>query len=782
MTATSPENPHKWHSDRPGEQPDDDKLGRKEFAKRVAKELRAWRQKDSLVVSLNGEWGSGKTTLVNLILHYIKEESAAAKGKAPNIVRFNPWQWSGQDKVLEAFFNEIGAGFRTQSLGWWKAREYERLWKGLKVVTIAGKELADRMRAAITAVTALLAGGSGVLASFAGEPTAKHWLTGAGTVFLVISAVCAIWAPIADKIAQVFGYFAEEPKQSLEEARKKLQKKLKELESPLIVVIDDMDRLNMREIRMIVQLVKANADFPNVVYLLLYQKDIIAKALQEVTGEGGQDFLKKIVQIELEVPTAPEHLLRDFFDKQISSVIFGGTKSRWDQDRWGRLFEEAVWPWFETPRDIKRFKSMLEFYYQAHVLDSVLEVNPIDLILLEILRVFDPFAYAQVGQAFQSQRTLFVEFLFDDKDARKKRAEGIEKLVNRETLNEAARARLRSLLDNLFPQAGGDSPSGEDKLDWLRDLRICHAKMFPRYFQLGGNPGDTTDSFVNQLFTAGNDQARLRELMKSAVDGKMVTALMERLRAVRKDIPRASMGSLITALLDLSDSLPASTGGSIIDSIPERDLTRALILFLWQIENRSERVAVLRTAALASSAVTGPVMLAAFMEPEKGNPKPDSDLPVDLADLKALQSELLPRLWEAARSGALWHLRSAGYLLYRLKNWAGTEAVKAWLSESTKDSKTAASFLRVMLAESHVSGGRSHIQYVLHAQLLEDFADLEELSRRLPSEGNDQLQQRAGEALNAAIERKKAGQSYSDIYVLSKDMTGNYFVDPHPLL
>jgi len=355
MTATSPENPHKWHSDRPGEQPDDDKLGRKEFAKRVAKELRTWRQKDSLVVSLNGEWGSGKTTLVNLILHYIKEESAEAKGKAPNIVRFNPWQWSGQDKVLEAFFNEIGAGFRTQSLGWWKVREIERLWKGLKVVTIAGKELADRMQASITAVVALLAGGSGILASLIGEPSIKRWLTGAATVFFVISAVCAIWAPIADKIAQVFGYFADESKRSLADAREKLQKKLKKLESPLIVVIDDMDRLNMREIRMMVQLVKANADFPNVVYLVLYQKDIIAKALQEVTGEGGQDFLKKIVQIELEVPTAPEHLLREFFDKQISSVIFGGTKSRWDQERWGRLFEEAVWPWFETPRSSANF-------------------------------------------------------------------------------------------------------------------------------------------------------------------------------------------------------------------------------------------------------------------------------------------------------------------------------------------------------------------------------------------------------------------------------------------
>jgi hypothetical protein len=782
MTATSPESPHKWHSDRPGEQPDDDKLGRKEFAKRVAKELGAWRQKDSLVISLNGEWGSGKTTLVNLILHYVKEESAAAKVKAPNIVRFNPWQWSGQDKVLEAFFNEIGAGFRTQSIGWRKARELERLWRGLKVITIAGKELADRMRASITAVTALLAGGSGILASLMGDPAIKHWLTGAGTVFLVMSAVCAIWAPIADKLAQVFGYFAEEPKQSLADAREKLQGKLKTLQSPLIVVIDDMDRLNMREIRMMVQLVKANVDFPNVVYLLLYQKDIIAKALQEVTGEGGQDFLKKIVQIELEVPTAPEHLLREFFDKQISSVIFGRTKSRWDQDRWGRLFEDAVWPWFETPRDIKRFKSMLEFYYEAHVVDDVLEVNPIDLILLEILRVFDPFAYERVGQAFQNQRNLFVEYLFEDKDAKKKIAEGMEKLVNREGLDEDACARLRSLLENLFPQAGGSSPSGEDKLDWLRDLRICHAKMFPRYFQLGGNPGEATDSFVNQLFVAGNDQARLRGLLKSAVDGNMVTALLERLRAVRKDIPPGSMGSLITAFLDLSDSLPPSTGGSFIDSIPERDLARALVLFLWQIENRGERLAVLRTAALASSAVTGPVMLAAFMEPEKDNPKPDGDLPVDLKDLKVLQSELLPRLWDAARSGALWSLRSAGYLLYRLKNWAGAETVKAWLSESTKDSRTAASFLRAMLGESHVSGGRSQIQYVLHAQRLEEFADLEELLRRIPSDGNDQLQQRAGEALKTAVERKKDGQSYSEIYVLSKDMSGNYFVDPQPLL
>jgi predicted KAP-like P-loop ATPase len=46
---------HKWNADRPGEHPEDDELGRAAFAQRIAKELRAWRQKDSLVVSLNGD-------------------------------------------------------------------------------------------------------------------------------------------------------------------------------------------------------------------------------------------------------------------------------------------------------------------------------------------------------------------------------------------------------------------------------------------------------------------------------------------------------------------------------------------------------------------------------------------------------------------------------------------------------------------------------------------------------------------------------------------------------
>ena len=108
---------HKWNADRPVERPEDDALGRDAFARRIAQELGSWRQEESLVVSLNGEWGSGKTTVANLILYYINEQAASKKGAHPVVVKFNPWQWSGQDKLMEGFFDEIAAAFSPHKIG-----------------------------------------------------------------------------------------------------------------------------------------------------------------------------------------------------------------------------------------------------------------------------------------------------------------------------------------------------------------------------------------------------------------------------------------------------------------------------------------------------------------------------------------------------------------------------------------------------------------------------------------------------------------------------------------
>ena len=52
--------------------------------------------------------------------------------------------------------------------------------------------------------------------------------------------------------------------------RQVVSEALKELEQPVIVVIDDIDRLTTEEIRDIFKLVRQTASFPNRIYVLDY--------------------------------------------------------------------------------------------------------------------------------------------------------------------------------------------------------------------------------------------------------------------------------------------------------------------------------------------------------------------------------------------------------------------------------------------------------------------------------------------------------------------------------
>ncbi len=777
MNDVKSDTEHKWNSDRPGWLPDHDALSRSSFAQRVAKELRGWRQKDSLVVSLNGDWGSGKTTLVNLIRHYAHEQSKKAGEAVPIFVPFNPWQWSGQEMLMQAFFDEVGAAFRGDQIqDRQRAKRLADFWEGLKLATVAGGELAARLQESLTALTALLAGASGVLAGRLPTGFWSNALSVIGVVLLAVSATCAVYAPVAEKLAAWFRWRAKKPKPTLEEVRGELKSELAKLPAPIVVVIDDIDRLTKAEVRMVVQLVKANADFPNLVYVLLFQKSIVADALGEITCEEGQEFLKKIVQVELEVPAAPEQDMRKFFQTQIGPVLERAV-IRWDKDRWSRLFDDVIWPWFKTPRDIKRFRGMLEFYFEAHVEDGVLEVNPIDLVLLEILRMFDPTAFEAVSQAFQKQRNLFIEVLFDDKEAKERFVLGVKKLTERAELDDEERNRLRRLLGALFPQSGeGHSLSPGEELEWDRDLRICHGKHFPRYFQLGGNPGDIGAAYMNRLLGAGQDVARLQRQLKDAFDAGSFEALLERLRAVREDVPKPLIEPLITALFNLSDELPNVTARGLFSSGPERDLVRLLVTLLKQLRDKSQQTAVLRNAARVSSAVTGPVMAASFLEPKKEEQPAEEDLPVDLVTVKELQRELLPRIWGVAKSGKIWELRMSAYLIYRLRDWDPENAAK-WIASAVQQPTIALRFLMSMLRESQVTGGNgSRSVYHVMAAEMEKFVSLDALAAA-ESVARAELENAAINGLKGALERKAQGKPYAEIYVMSRGLDGKLFYD-----
>ncbi|WP_029067309.1 P-loop NTPase fold protein [Lachnobacterium bovis] len=88
---------------------------------------------------------------------------------------------------------------------------------------------------------------------------------------------------------------------NLDETKKKLEDALLETHQRIIVVIDDIDRLTNAQIRDIFQLVKQVGDFPNVIYLLSMDRDVVTRALEEVHDCDGYEYLEKIIQVTFEI-------------------------------------------------------------------------------------------------------------------------------------------------------------------------------------------------------------------------------------------------------------------------------------------------------------------------------------------------------------------------------------------------------------------------------------------------------------------------------------------------
>jgi predicted KAP-like P-loop ATPase len=120
-------------ADRPISHPQDDAFGLSSFADALATSLLQMSPKDGLVISVEGPWGAGKSSAIALAARTVKlrlliglgegrdalekltEDQLDAKWaenaetRTAHIVRFNPWNFSGQENLVRAFFNELAA-------------------------------------------------------------------------------------------------------------------------------------------------------------------------------------------------------------------------------------------------------------------------------------------------------------------------------------------------------------------------------------------------------------------------------------------------------------------------------------------------------------------------------------------------------------------------------------------------------------------------------------------------------------------------------------------------
>jgi hypothetical protein len=314
----------------------EDRLGHRVFAAHVANAILAQPLGEGLTLGIVGPWGCGKSGIINLITQVLCGDQPGgdrilAKGK-PLILRFNPWIVGKRSALLPEYFSVLNHGF--ESLDNPGERLNEAAMKTIRRVRAELLKYAQLLEAAGRALPVI------ELTFAAHGVPARGLITALGTGIRTTLAMLKASLP------------------SVETQKDRVVKLLRASPRRIVVVIDDLDRLEPAEAVEVLRLVKAVADFPNVFYLVAYDAALLQHAVEHhLQVPDGHAFLEKLVQIEYAVPLPDDFDLRGWFRKDIDRIVAGADgidRHRTDDTRLSALISSQGGMLLKTPRDVVR--------------------------------------------------------------------------------------------------------------------------------------------------------------------------------------------------------------------------------------------------------------------------------------------------------------------------------------------------------------------------------------------------------------------------------------------
>jgi predicted KAP-like P-loop ATPase len=724
-------------ADRPIESAKEDLLGRAPFADALAKAVSAWGGKDSLVIALYGSWGSGKTSLKNMVC-----EALRSAANPPLLIEFNPWRWSSQEQIFSAFFKAIAdrLGSKSESE---QARRLAASWKKYAAYVALATTLPDLLKGLFMTL-AIVFGALGIGSLFVPSP----WMVSVFLVVLALASLLATSSKVAARVGEAFEARAQAAIKDLDAHQEDVVGGLKKLGQLVLIVIDDIDRLGAREIRQMMQLIKANADFPGVVYLLPFQRNVVENALGGM-AEGGADYLAKIVQLGYDIPATEGYRLDRVLLAGFEQILgFEAANRRFSRERWRRTYRDGIRPYFRTLRDAHRFLPVLEFHVALFRKENVFEVNPVDLLGLETLRVFEP----AVHRRLFGMKEQLVGSAEHDEQARIAIGEALMGSQN----DGAASAILRGLFPRVA-KASNRSLETTDETAWYRDMRACHADVFDRYFLLTLPEGDIAPAELEKLLSATADQREFTRLLRVLVEQGAIAVALNRLDYYKTEIPREHAVGVIASLFDIGDELPEEPRfwGGIMSSV---DHARRIVH--WVLEKYpgpESRAPVLRDAVLQSGGLFLPVRYVSRYDDDFRQQEESQGPGLLPNDQEFLRTSLLGRIREFATDGRLSKVLSLGFILTRWRAWGEREEPRQWVERLIQTREGALAFLCGMSGRQDSADGVSHVVDLKDVELFVPFETLENRLQSIEEPALTEKQRSSLQSFRRAVQRRLRG-------------------------
>ncbi|TCO26409.1 KAP-like P-loop domain-containing protein [Kribbella steppae] len=474
-----------------------DELERREYSGHLVRLLgKVSAESDSSVLAIIGPWGSGKSSILATCLTLLREDENWS------VAEFNPWAYSDLDSMLLGFFSELSAALPESE----QPKEIRKKIGGfVERISPVGK----------------LGGLVGIDAESALSAVAQ-WVTGDG---------------------------------SASAERRKLEETLRSTAQPILVVLDDLDRLSPAELLLVFKLVRFLGRLPYVYYLLAYDEKTLIDVLSLTELCGGsadraRDYLEKMVQVRLDIPPLRAVQAKRFLLSRLEQLAddLGLTVDLGPDSRFVGAYENGLSSRLVTPRSINRYLAQVDALYSA-VRD---EVDFVDFCVLTYLRTFETPLYSMLFRlrsevAIDTVRVPMHGVEFDG-------SRWADVVAGTRPDSEPADVEgLVAVLATLFPVVASMKSEGRVDSRMLAEVAarrgVGHSDYFDRYFSFGVPGDDLADSEISETLSQLGDL----DPSDPSVRRLKVYLYVDRARAARKIWLRRSadpdnMSALVTLL------------------------------------------------------------------------------------------------------------------------------------------------------------------------------------------------------------------------------------------
>lgn len=519
-----------------------DTLGRSSYAQRASELMHTTHSfESSAVFGLSGPWGSGKTSLVNMIVEALQSEHPEWA-----VARFTPWATSDVSGLLGEFYSSLAEALPKK-----KGRQVRRA----------------------LAVTASVAAPAVNLIPIAGGAAAEG-------VRLAGAAL------------------AKSP--SWQGAFNKASEELKELKKPILVVVDDIDRLHGDELLALLKVVRLLGRFDGVQYLLAYDDETLYRSMTASTAINPHDgsaerFMEKIVQYPLFVPPLLRHQQLARLNMGLAGIARETVDDGSPGERLGALVD-CFTHLLTTPRAIDRYIAQLQHHIPLLPAD---EIDDEDVQLLTLIRVSFPTLFSSIPRHRNELLSGHTgEMNFDAKPVEYESFD-IDPLLK--VVPAECRRTARELLVSLFPK---NRRKGQLSVHAsTRRQSIQHEEYFDRYFAMGILDHDVSDVTVSAAVKAatGGDREPLVRLLVGTVDEFRSLVLGKCLSSSNQPTKDVDRIRLARVLAEIANHFPVD------DTAPFSDVDQ-LLAWVGDLVVALDKHTPPETVQAVLSEINGPVL------------------------------------------------------------------------------------------------------------------------------------------------------------------------------